>query len=302
MNYLMDSFDSVSVIILSYNQKFFLKRCIDSVINQEHKSSQIIVVDNASSDGTVDFLRDYNLNLEIIENEANLGFAKAMNKGIERAKGYYALFLAGDIILAQDCLMNFLRYIKSEDNIGLLTGHIYEHYNKKLIFSGKRVTLAWKFKQNELTLKNRMERTDLIPGCLLFSKTGLLRHSGGFDERYFFYFEDLDLSFRFKRAGFRNLVIPEAKAFHLEEGLGIGKYKTDKKIQFELEKNLLITYFNHAKLFWLILFFIRYMTFSFIKNIFDENRRNIILKTRYWVLCNLLDLIKIRFSQNYRFT
>lgn len=294
-----ENHNSVSVIILAWNQKDYLKKCLDSVLAQAHRASQIIVVDNASCDTAVDFLKNNYLNLEIIENKSNLGFAKAVNKGIERAGCDYTLILTADMMIASDCLTEFLKYIESEEKIGLLSGFIFDGYDKKLIFSGKKIKLGWGFKQKDIDLeeKNGAKPTDLIPGGLLFSKTTLLKHFGGFNENYFFYFEDLDLTFSFKRSGFKNLIIPNVKAYHLEGGPGLKKYGSEKKIQFELEKNLLITYFRHAKLFWLILFFIRYMGFSFIKNIFDINRRSIILKTRYWALCNIVDLIKLKYRR-----
>jgi glycosyltransferase involved in cell wall biosynthesis len=295
MDYLREAPNSVSVIILTRNQRKFLEKCLDSILNQSLKPCQIIVVDNGTSDDTVDFLKNCGLNnLEIIENNYNLGFGKAMNNGIKRANGYYTLLLADDIVIEPDCLISFLSYIKKEDNIGLLSGYIYNYYNKELIFSGQKINLGWNFKQNKITANNSIKQTDLIPGAFIFAKTALLKQFRGFDERYFAYLEDLDLTLRFKEAGFRNLLIPWVRAYHLEEGLGIKKYETDKKIQFELVKNVLITYFKHAKLFWLILFFIRYMFFGFIKNVFDANRRRATLKTRWWALCNLINLIKAR--------
>ncbi len=295
MNYLKEAHNSISIIILAWNQIEFLKKCLDSVLSQTHKPAQIIVVDNASSDGTVDFLKNHDLNLEIIENNHNLGFGRAMNKGIKEAKSYYTLLLASDMVLEPDCLMSFLKYIKREENIGLLGGYLYDYYNKKLFFSGHKVKLSWNFKQYEINGDGNIEFTDLIPGAFVFSKTALLKQFRGFDERYFCYFEDLDLTLRFKEAGFRNLIIPEAKAYHLGGGQGIKKHAADKKIQFELVKNVLIIYFKHAKLFWLVLFFIRYMLLGFIKNIFGANQRSITLKTRWWAICNLIDLIKARY-------
>lgn len=287
--------DSVSIVILTREHELgYFKKSFDSVLNQTHKPDQVIVVINASAGNTAKFLKDYNLNLEIIENNYNLGFAKAMNQGIAKAKGDYTLLLVSDLMLEPDCLTAFLNCIKKEDNVGLFSGYVYDYHNKQLIFLGNKVTLGWNFKQTKINEGNQAVSTDLILGGFVFSKTALLKRFKGFDERYFIYFEDLDLSLRFKEKGFRNLIIPQARAYHLEEGSGISKYRDDKKIQFELEKNMLITYFKHAKLFWLVLFFMRYMTYNFIKNIFDARRHKIILKSWFWVICNLADLIKAR--------
>lgn len=326
MDYLKNGYGSVSIVMLTRDQDLeYLKKSLDSVLSQIHKPDQVIVVINASCGGTVEFLKDYNLNtcaatklhslgcvgsqaaqyqfqpangeidLEIIENNYNLGFAKGMNQGIQKAKGDYTLILDSDVMLEPDCLTILLDFIKKEDNVGLLSGYVYDYHNKELIYSGNKVTLGWNFKQSMINESSQVVSTDLIIGGFFLSKTSLLKRFKGFDERYFVYFDDLDLTMRFRKKGFRNLIIPQVRVYHLEKGLGISKYQFDKKIQFELEKNLLITYFKHAQLFWLVLFFMRYMTYSFIKNIFDTRRNIIILKTRFWVICNLADLIKARY-------
>lgn len=131
MTFAAEGYNPVSVIIVTRNRKEYLEKCIDSVLNQTCVPEQVIVVDNGSSDNTVNFLRSRFLNLEIIENISNVGFAKAMNKGIERSKGYYTLLLADDLVLASDCLLLFLKFMKNETDTGLVSGYIYDNYNKQ---------------------------------------------------------------------------------------------------------------------------------------------------------------------------
>lgn len=296
MNNSKENLNSISIVILTRNRRKILENCLSSISNQNYKPEQIIVIDNASSDDTINFLKNCNLNLEIIENKQNLGFAKSINQGIKKAKGYYTLLLGDDIVIESDCLINFLRYIKNSSDTGLLGGYIYNYYNKRLIFSGKKIALRWGLKQNNLPENQAIRDTDLIAGSFLFSKTKLLKQFEGFDEIFFLYFEDLDLAFRFKRAGYRNLIISQAKAYHLEEELGIEKYKNNEQIKFELVKNIMIVYFKYASLFWLVIFFIRYMLFGFIKGIFNKEIRMVTLRTRLWVLSHVIDLIKTRWK------
>lgn len=302
MNSLKENPDSVSIIILTHGQREFLEKCIDSVLSQSHKPRQIIVLSNPAPGRSVDFLRKYDAGLEIMENKHNVGFGRAMNIGIKKADARYILLLADDIIIAPDCLSVFLNFIRREGNIGLLSGYMYNYRNKELIFSGKKVRLSWNLKQETITHNDEVCDTDLIPGAFIFTQAVLLKRLGGFDERYFFYFEDLDLTFRFKKAGYRNLIVPQAKAYHLEERLGIEKYATNKEIQFESIKNIMITYFKHARLFWLVLFFIRYMLGGLLKNIFNSDKRSITLETRRWILRNLIGLIKSRYHNDDFFT
>lgn len=295
MDYLKEGNDSVSVVILTRDQELeYFKKSLDSVLNQTPRPEQVIVVINASTGATVKFLKERNFNLEIIENNYNLGFTKAMNQGMDKAKSDYTLILVSDVSLEPDCLKVFLNCSQKEDNAGLLSGYLYDCHNQ-LISTGSKVSLGWDIKHHKVDESSVTAATDFILGGFIFSKTTLLKQLKGFDERFFIYFEDLDLSLRSKRQGFRNLITPQARAYHLEEGSGISKYRDNPKIQFELEKNILIIYFKHAKLFWLVLFFTRYMTCSFIKNIFNQERYKIILKSRYWAVCHLGDLIKARY-------
>lgn len=287
---------AVSVVILTYNQKVFLESCINAVLSQEYNPHQIIVVDNGSCDETSDFLRNPNLNITVICNKSNLGFSKAMNKGIEKVTGDYVLLLASDIAIASDCIKTFLECMKNRDDIGLLGGYIYNDSDKRLIFSGKKVSLRFTFKQGSLTDDDGPPETDLVCGGYLFSKSELLKQFKGFDEKFFFYFEDLDLTLRFKKAGFKNLIIPQAKAYHLEGECGIKKYENNERVRFELLKNIMLIYFKHAKIYWLGIFFVRYMIFGLIKNIFKKNIREATVKSRIWVINHLFDLIKARYS------
>jgi GT2 family glycosyltransferase len=294
MNDLKKDSLAVSVIILSYNQREFLEKCIYSVLSQSHKPAQIIIVDNASTDTTRNYLMHSNLDFTLIMNESNLGFSKAMNRGLEQASGDYCLLLASDITIAGDVIKIFLDFAKDKDNVGILGGYVYNYLNQRLIFSGKKIALRWTFKQENLPQDDLIVQSDLIAGAFLFAKTKLVKRFKGFDERIFFYFEDLDLCLRIKKRGFRNFILPEAKAYHLEGDSGIKKYENNEKFQFELLKNIMLIYFKHAKKFWLSIFFFRYMFFGFIKNIFNKKKRLLAIKTRIWVLHNVLDLIKAR--------
>lgn len=296
MNIVKEDMDSVSVIILTNDRRGELKECLNSVFRQSVKPRQVIVIDNGSSDGTVDFLKKYGMDLEIIANSSNVGFGKAMNQGLRDAKGLYSLFLATDIVLSPDYLEIMLAHAKNSESAGMVSGCLYDYYNKDLVFSGSNVSFRWGFRQSLIGKSSQPVSTDLIIGAIIFAKTSLMRKLRGFDERYFFYFEDLDLSLRFKKAGYRNLIIPQAAAYHMEKDLGMKKYTANKKIQFELEKNLLITYFKHARLFWLLTFFLRYMSFGLLKNIFNKDKRYLAIELRCWALTNVADLFKARYS------
>ena len=295
MNYLKHH-NSVSVIILTWNQLGFLKKCLHSVLSQTHKPDQIIVVDNASTDGTKYYLMSSDLDLTLIGNESNLGFPKAMNRGLERVNGDYCLLLASDIVIAHDVIKIFLDFIKDKDNVGFLGGYVYNYLNQRLIFTGKKIALRWTLEQKNLPHEGIIGETDLNAGAFFFAKTKLLKEFKGFDERIFFYFEDLDLCLRVKKAGFNNFILPQAKAYHLEGDSGIKKHENNEKSQFELLKNIMVIYFKHASLFWLGVFYIRYMLFGLIKNIFIKKMRAVTIKTRFWVLYNTVGLIKSRYT------
>ena len=127
--------DLISLVIINYNNKSYLKRCLTSIENQTYKNLEIIFIDNESKDGSFDFMKEEysEKNILLIRNEANNGYAGAANQGINISKGNYIMILNPDIIMEEDFIEKMYSFIDKDESIGALTGKLlkYDFKNDK---------------------------------------------------------------------------------------------------------------------------------------------------------------------------
>lgn len=183
----------VSIIIVNWNGKKWLRNCLDSLYNQNYKNFEIILVDNNSKDDSVEFVKKNYFEVVLIESEKNLGFSGGNNLGIEKAKGEYILLLNNDTWVNNDFLDKMLNsYLNSDyDIMGPIEANyynkVYRTYSIHLDFFGHFVYLFGKYK--------RQENFYLSGVCLLFKKDVYLK-SKGLDNDFFMYVEDWDWFWR----------------------------------------------------------------------------------------------------------
>lgn len=223
----------VSIVIVTWNGKKYVEECLDSLHAYIHNpSAEVIVVDNASTDGTPELVRDSYPGVTLIRNEANLGFAKANNIGIRRATGEYVLLINSDVRVHDGCIEKLLEYMKEDSRIGLLgpkmlgaDGKPYRSYmgaptlwrcfcralaldvlfpNSKL-FGG---FLMPYFKMDRIT------EVDVLNGWFWVTRREALSEVGLMDDTLFMYGDDLDWSKRFHDAGWKLVYFPEAESLH----------------------------------------------------------------------------------------
>lgn len=212
----------VSAIIVNYNGKKFLGECIQSLIDQTYKNMEIIVVDNASVDDSIEYLNSNFKGITIIENSENLGFAGGVNTGIRRAVGSYILTLNNDATAECQCVERLLSVITADDTIGLCA--------TKMLFPDKRINsagicisrsgAAWDrgmFETDVGQYDNREEIFGPCAGAALY-RMKMLDEIGLFDEDFFLYMEDVDLAFRGRLAGWKCMFVPEAVVSHYHGG------------------------------------------------------------------------------------
>jgi len=240
---------NVSVIIVNYNTKSLLQNCLTSVYSQtKDLNFEIIVSDNGSVDGSVEMIKEKFPNVILIENNANLGFGAANNRGLKIAQGKYILYLNSDTELKNNAIKYFYDYWEkhSEENLGglgcnLLDGNgAYAHSfgdlpnTKKFIFEPIRFFITSLVKSFfMLTLRripNRfitktsftkyVGKVGYITGADLFLKND---ENAYFDERYFMYYEESDLELNLHKKGLEMRIIEEPEIFHLEKGSDKGK-------------------------------------------------------------------------------
>ncbi|MEO6136723.1 MAG: glycosyltransferase [Ginsengibacter sp.] len=226
----------LSVIIINYNVKYFLEHCLCSVAKaMKDIDGEIIVIDNNSSDGSAVFFQDKFPEVNFVWNSTNTGFAKANNQGIALARGEYILFLNPDTIIAEDTLEKSIAFIKKENNncalgIKMLDGSGKFLKESKRAFPDpltslyKLSGLARVFPSSTIFGKyhlgfldeNKNHEVDVLAGAYMMVTRKILEKVKGFDEDYFMYGEDIDLSYRIQEAGFKNYYFSESTIIHFK--------------------------------------------------------------------------------------
>ena len=225
----------LSVIIVNYNVKYFVWQCLRSVfLAMRNIDGEVLVVDNDSDDGSVDFLEtefpasQYS-NLRIIRNKENLGFGRANNIAAELCNGEYVLFLNPDTIVSEDTFTQCISFAETKENFGGL-GVKMLHDNGSFAYESRRgIPTPWTafcklsglaaiFPKSRIFGKYYLRYLDkeqpseieIISGAFMFLSRKALDDVGLFDERFFMYGEDIDLSYRLLLKGYRNYYIPAA--------------------------------------------------------------------------------------------
>jgi len=219
----------ISVVIVNYNVKYFLEQCILSVQSaSKGLSVEIIVVDNNSTDGSCEMLQQKFADLQLILNKENTGFSKANNQGVAIAKGAYVLILNPDTVIAEDTLSLILGFAKSKQNLGILGVKLIDgsgnflpeskrgiptpkvSFNKLFGFSSKQAGKYYATNLNE----NETGEVAILVGAFMFLKKAIYLEVEGFDEAYFMYGEDIDLSYKVLKKGYKNYYYANTQVIH----------------------------------------------------------------------------------------
>ncbi|MFH1833045.1 MAG: glycosyltransferase family 2 protein [Candidatus Levyibacteriota bacterium] len=225
----------LSIIIVSYNTKSFLKNCISSAFNQRPKglNMEVIVVDNGSTDGSVQLLENEFPNIKLIKNKENFGFSKANNIGVKKAEGRYLLFLNSDTVIYEKVFETMVKFMDEHKDAGAATCKVilpsgllddashrgfptpwnsFSHFSnlskifpKTKIFGG--YNLSWM----------NLEKTHQIDACC--GAFIIVRRKAGdeiewWDEDYFWYGEDLDFCYKLKEKGWKVYFVPQVSVLH----------------------------------------------------------------------------------------
>lgn len=244
----------LSIIIVNYNTKDFLKKCLESLYSSIAGSSllvEIIIVDNGSTDGSLQFinsLKEKDLNLKIIDNKSNLGFAKANNLAIKKSSGRYVLFLNPDTIVQKETLKIMIEFMDKNPKVGASTcrveltdGRLDQAchrgfptvWNSFCYFSGleKVFPKSKIFAGYSLTYLPLDKTHEIDAGCgaFLIVRQPVGETIGWFDEDYFWYGEDLDFCYRLKQKGWQVMFVPTTKIIHWK-GAASGILKHSQKV------------------------------------------------------------------------
>lgn len=233
----MDSIN-LSIVIISYNTKEITNHCLDSIyksLEDKNIKYEIIVVDNASTDGSLSMLQAVKKNhptLHIIESQENLGFAKANNLAVKSAKGEYLLFLNSDIIVLDRAITKLFNKFNSDTSIHFLGGKLLNRDMTPQASCGPSYSLInifialflrgdyWGITRSS---PNKFKETNWISGACILTRKLYFEKLGGFDEKIFMYMDEIDLLHRAKKSGFKIFFYPDARFIHLGSASSRGR-------------------------------------------------------------------------------
>ena len=224
----------LSVVIVNYNVKYFLEQCLLSVkqaLTGIH--GEVIVTDNNSVDGSCQMVNEKFPDIQLIENRENMGFAKANNQAISQAKGKYILILNPDTVVEENTFHKCIDFMNQHPDAGALGVKMIDGKGKFLPESKRSLPtpavaffkifgLSRLFPRSQLFGKYHLgyldpEKThsvEILTGAFMFLRKTVINQIGPFDEDYFMYGEDIDLSYRIITNGFRNYYYPETRIIH----------------------------------------------------------------------------------------
>ena len=224
----------LSVVIVNYNVKYFLEQCLLSVFKAAIQiDTEIIVVDNNSTDGSVAYIRERFPHINIIANTDNPGFSKANNQALSIAKGEFVLILNPDTVVAEDTFTKCIAFMDSKPDAGAIgvkmldgKGNFLPESKRSLptpsVAFYKVFGLSALFPQSKLfgqyhlgyLSKDETNEADILSGAFMFFRKKVLDQIGYFDEAFFMYGEDIDLSYRVLKAGYKNYYFAGTTIIH----------------------------------------------------------------------------------------
>lgn len=262
----------LSIVIVNYNSKFLIEQCLGSVRKAiTGIDTEIIVVDNNSTDGSKEYLADKFPDVKFIFNNDNAGYAKACNQGFRISSGNYVLFLNPDTVLPENCLAGCISFFESHPDAGAAgvrmldsqgnflkeskrgvpsaSASFYKLFGLAAIFPGSK-TFA-KYYQSHLPEKAN-NPVDVLSGAFLMVRRHVFETANGFDEDFFMYGEDIDLSLRIRQLGYKNYYLGNISVTHLKGGST--KYNYRYVQDFYEAMNLFVKKHYSNKPAWYVLF------------------------------------------------
>lgn len=238
----------LSIVIVNYNAKEYLKKCLDSIFDSNFKNFELIVVDNASKDGSLEELNKLGRKIQLIANKKNIGFSAANNKGIKKAKGRYLLFLNPDTSVFPNIFEYLIKFMDKNKKVGVSTcrvilpnGKIDDSchrgfptpWNAFCFFSGlekllphSRIFAGYHMGWEDL---NKTHKIQACAGSFMLVRREAGEDIGWWDEDYFFYGEDLDFCIEVQKKDWEIYYVPKVSTIHYK-GISSGIKKVSKHL------------------------------------------------------------------------
>ncbi len=245
----------IKILILNWNGKDLLKHCLDSVIAIDYPNYSVMIIDNGSSDGSREMVKENYPSMEILALDQNYGFAGGYNRSFAQLKddpSEFIMLLNNDTVIDSDILNCFSQAKEQFGDNHIYGGKIYYNNNSnKIWYAGGKIKLKYvNISHRGIRKKDSLEfsipiETDYVTGCCLFTSMEVIYKLNGFDERFKMYGEDVDFCLRAKQEGIKCFYWPEAKLWH-HVSASLGGAFTIKKLRKKMMGmyRLLIKYYN----------------------------------------------------------
>lgn len=248
----------VSVVIVSHNTRDELLRCLDSLARDVGLPLEVLVVDNASADGSADAVRHGFPGARVIESGENVGFSRANNRGLRESRAPYVLILNSDVETKPGCIETLLSLLEGRPEVGIVGPRTLNADGTIQVSSGAHLTPPSEWRQRRLVrgVRERRPRAlaeaerrqarefepDWVSAACLLARREALEAVGGFDEAFFLYEEDADLCRRVRQAGWRVVFTPRAEVVH---HLGRSMARAGARPRLEYQRSHLLYYRKH---------------------------------------------------------
>ncbi len=234
----------VSVIVLNWNGKDHLRECLRSLESLDYppEKLEILVLDNGSTDGSVDYISQTHPGVRLLQNEKNLGFAGPNNRAAAEARGRCLAFLNNDMRVREDWLRRLVEQLDPEGKVSCVASRVLSWDGTSIDFVDAGINFEGKgfqehFQSKELYRHQEVKEVVFPNGGAFLVTREAFEEAGGFDEDYFAYYEDVDLGWRLRLQGQQVVVAPDAVAYH-RHGASSASLPAEVK-QFHLERNAL---------------------------------------------------------------
>jgi GT2 family glycosyltransferase len=300
------SWPTISVIVLNYNGQRYLDNCFDSLSKLSYPKSnlEIILVDNASTDESVAYVKKKYPWVILAKLEKNYGFTGGNNAGAKLAKGEYVVFLNNDVIVTENWLGELVKTLLKNPNAVLTSKSLFldkpeiiDHIGSKATIIGRSFCLNFGGKDSQA---QKTPQFVIQPyGASMLVKKELFRKIGMFDEDYVTSLEDTDFGLRAWLYGYEVIYVPTSVFFHVGGGTGGWGNKISALMTFHVTKNSyqnILKYYDYIHVSAGIAFSILYYAVMILNSIKDgqKNSARYIVKAHIWVLRNLKSIIQKR--------
>lgn len=238
----------VSVVIPNYNGEKYLKGCLDSLRLQDNINFETIIIDNASKDSDYKWVKENYKEIIFKRLDKNYGFSPAVNEGIKMAQGEYVLLLNNDTVVEKDFISQMVKAIEKDKRIFGVSSKMIAYSDHTIMDdAGDEYTvLGWAYKQGDgKPVEQFIKEKKVFSACAgaaLYRKS-VFDEMGLFDEDFFAYMEDVDVSYRARIYGYYNIYCPEAKVYHIGSATSGSKYNAFK-VKLAARNNVYVPYKN----------------------------------------------------------